>query len=85
MTNNSDVNAELAVLEKPVRRHDVTAFQCMPLRVEDGVFTLGRPPIETMRQSGLLLQRLENCELHSAIVWPRTRGRRVPESRANAG
>jgi hypothetical protein len=85
MINNSDIIAELAVLEKHVRRYDVTAFQCMPLRVEDGVFTLEPPTIETMGESALLLQRPENCEPHSVVAWPRTRGRRMPESRANAG
>jgi hypothetical protein len=84
MRNDSDVNVTLVALEKPVRKYDFTAFQCMPLRVEDGVPDLERLMIETMRESALLLQRLEKCEPHSVIAWPGTRGRRMPESRANA-
>ncbi len=82
--DDSDVNAELLELAKAVRRHDFAAIQSMPLRVENGVPDLEQLTIETMRESALLLQRLENCEPHSVIAWPRTRGRRMPESRANA-
>jgi hypothetical protein len=84
MRNDSDVSVTLVALEKPVSRFDFTAFQCMPLRVEDGVPDLERLMIETMRESALLLQRLKNYERHSVVAWPRTLGRRIPQGRANA-
>jgi hypothetical protein len=82
--NKSDANAELVEREKTARRHDFLAIQSVPLRVENGVSNLERLTIETMQESILLLWRLESCEPPSVIAWPRTIGRRMPESRANA-
>jgi hypothetical protein len=82
--NAADIVTQLVALERAVGRRDSSAIRSRQLRVEEEVFDLERPPIETLRESPLSRWRLENCEPRSMMAWSRMPGRRVSERRANA-